>query len=228
MDGIAWNCSGWHTVISGDLCRSIWQQYGITSAEFLEWNPAVLSDCGTNFWLGYSYCVRVGAPGPTMAGVASNCDAWHTVVSGDSSWSIEQQYGITAAEFFAWNPAVSTDCSANSWLDYSYCVGIDEAYPTATSRSSTESSTSTTSTTTSSISSSSVSRSVNTTMTPYSTRYPITSYNLTAPYTATALPPQHTMGGQPSYCNAWHQVSGGQTCEDVVNYYSNPLTFEKL
>ncbi|KAJ3957265.1 hypothetical protein N0V92_006176 [Colletotrichum tropicale] len=222
MDGIAWDCSGWHTVVSGDTCYSIEQQYGITEAEFLAWNPAVSSDCGTNFWPDYSYCVRVGAPGPTMEGIANNCDAWHTVVSGDSCYSIEQEYSITADQFFEWNPAVSTDCATNFWPDYSYCVGINENQGSTTSSVPSATVTSTAAIT------SSTRTSVNTTTTPYSTRYPVTSFNLTAPYTATALPPQRTLSGQPSYCNAWHMVAGGQTCEDVVNYYSNRLTFDQL
>lgn len=222
MDGIAWNCSGWHTVGADDTCYSIEQEYNITAAEFLEWNPAVSSDCATNFWTDYSYCVRVGAPGPTMKGIAANCDAWVTVVSGeDTCYSIQQEYNITAAEFLDWNPAVSSDCATNFWTNYSYCVGVDDDMPTTTS-SSTISATSTTS------SSSITSTSVNTTTTPYSTRYSITSYNLTAPYTATALPPQHTLGGQPSYCNTWHQVSGGETCQNIVNLYGNRLTMDQL
>ena len=232
MPGIAWDCSGWHTVVSGDMCWSIWQTYGITEAQFLEWNPAVSSGCGSNFWPDYSYCVRVGAPGPTMPGIASNCDKWHTVITGDQCWSIWQTYGITETQFLDWNSAVSSGCGSNFWPDYSYCVGINEDTPTAASSSSTASSTRTPSSSSTSSSSSiitsSSTTSVNTTTTPYSTRHPITSYNLTAPYTATALPPQHTLGGQPTYCNAWHQVTGGQTCQDVLNYYSNRLTFEQL
>lgn len=124
--GTAWDCSGWHTVVSGDSCWSIQQEYGITLAQFLSWNPSVSEDCAINFWATYSYCVRVGAPGPTMPGIASNCNKWHTVVSGDGCWSIQQQYAITAEQFLAWNPAVSSDCTTNFWPDYSYCVGLDQ------------------------------------------------------------------------------------------------------
>ncbi|KAM0324885.1 hypothetical protein ACHAQA_007851 [Verticillium albo-atrum] len=229
MNGIAWDCSGWHTVVSGDTCYSIWQQYDITAAEFATWNPAVSSDCGTNFWPGYSYCVRVGAPGPTIAGIASNCNVWHTVITGDTCYDLWQTYGITTDEFVEWNPAVSADCGTNFWLGYSYCMGVDETKATTTTSSSATTTTSSTITSSKiSVTSSEASTSVNTTTTPYSTRYPVTSYNLTAPYTATALPPQHTLSGQPSYCNAWHQVAGGQTCTDVVNFYSNRLTLEQL
>ncbi|KAK3313316.1 hypothetical protein B0H66DRAFT_594234 [Apodospora peruviana] len=227
MDGIAWDCSGWHTVVSGDLCWQIWQTYGITEAQFLTWNPAVTSGCASNFWPDYSYCVRV-----SQAGIPSNCDTWHRVGSGDTCWQIWQTYGITETEFLEWNPAVTSGCGSGFWPDYSYCVGVDENQPSRPSSSSSSSSSFAVSSTSSRSSSSSrissTPTSVNTTTTPYSTRYPVTSYNLTKPYTATALPPQRTLGGQPTYCNAWHQVGAGQTCDDVVNTYSNRLTFPQL
>jgi hypothetical protein len=118
----AWDCSGWHTVVDGDSCWSLEQKYNITATQFLTWNPSVSEDCVTNFWLKNSYCVRVGAPGPTMPDIAVNCNKWHTVGDGDSCWSIEQKYNITADQFFKWNPAVSTDCVSNFWPKYSYCV----------------------------------------------------------------------------------------------------------
>jgi hypothetical protein len=118
----AWDCSGWHTVVSGDSCYAIQQEYDLTTAELSEWNPSVSKDCITNFWFGNSYCVRVGAPGPTMEGIATNCSKWHTVGEGDGCWSIQQEYSITAEEFLEWNPAVSADCATGFWRDYSYCV----------------------------------------------------------------------------------------------------------
>jgi hypothetical protein len=228
MAGIAWDCSGWHTVVSGDLCWMIWQTYSITEAQFLEWNPAVTSGCASNFWPDYSYCVRVGAPGPTMAGIAPNCDKWHTVVSGDFCWSIWQTYAITEAEFLEWNPAVSAGCASNFWPDYSYCVGVNEDMGGPSSSSAAPSSTpasSSSSIASSVISSSSVQLS---STTPYSIRYPVTSYSLTTPTAETALPPQRTLGSHPAYCNTWHQVGAGQGCQEVVNLYSNRLTVEQL
>jgi LysM repeat protein len=118
----AWDCSGWHTVIKGDSCPEIEKKYNITSKEFLGWNPSVSKDCKTNFKEKYSYCVRVGAPGPTQKGIAANCDKWHTVKEGDDCKSIEKKYKITADQFFKWNPAVSKDCVKNFWVKYSYCV----------------------------------------------------------------------------------------------------------
>lgn len=53
--------------------------------------------------------------GSTLTGIAANCDAYHTVVSGDTCYSIEQLYDITSDEFLEWKPAVSSDCLTNFW-----------------------------------------------------------------------------------------------------------------
>ncbi len=53
-------CSLWAVVNTGDTCATLAVAFGIPVSQFLVWNPAVSSDCTTNFWGGYSYCVRVG------------------------------------------------------------------------------------------------------------------------------------------------------------------------
>ncbi|KAK5807559.1 hypothetical protein VI817_001817 [Penicillium citrinum] len=58
MPGTISTCSTWHLAISGDGCWAIGQQYGITAAQFNQWNPKVGSDCA-NLWLGYYVCVGV-------------------------------------------------------------------------------------------------------------------------------------------------------------------------
>jgi hypothetical protein len=46
------------------------------------------------------------APSPTQAGIDANCDKYHKVTSGDQCDTIESQYGITHADFSAWNPSI--------------------------------------------------------------------------------------------------------------------------
>lgn len=41
----------------------------------------------------------------------------------DSCASIETAFGITFAEFLAWNPAVGSNCES-LWLSEAYCVSI--------------------------------------------------------------------------------------------------------
>lgn len=220
-DGQPDSCNGWHTVVSGDTCATIPTKYGISQDKFMEWNPAVSADCTQNFWLGYAYCVRVrstGPEGPVHEGQPENCNAWHTIAEGDTCATVPGKYGISQAQFMEWNPAVSADCTQNFWLGYAYCVGIGEESPTS-------SSTLITSTTSSPTS-------VDTTTTPvnmtYSTRHPITTWNITRPTIGTEWPPTATQPGQPAKCNRWHLISPGETCQNVMNKYGRFMTEEQL
>lgn len=176
---------------------------------------------------------------PTLSGTPSNCNLWHTVVSGvDTCATVEKQFGITSSQFLGWNPAVSSDCLSNFWAGYAYCVGVGTVSKSCsssvkttstTSQSSSQSSShSSTSSTTSSSTSSiahSITSSVNAT---YSTRWPITSYHLTTTSVNTAWPPSRTQAGQPSYCISWHLVNSGDTCQTIVNRYGATLSMDKL
>lgn len=50
---------------------------------------------------------------PTQTGLASNCNGFYLVSSGDTCETIESKYGISSQEFASWNPAI------NSGLYYS-------------------------------------------------------------------------------------------------------------
>ncbi|KAJ5561367.1 hypothetical protein N7461_000128, partial [Penicillium sp. DV-2018c] len=183
--------------------------------------------------------------GDTLDGIAWNCDAFYTVKKGDSCDTIETKFKIKHKVFIKWNPKVSDDCKDNFWVGYSYCVGINpdqtstntkttakttlthSTHPTGTTTT-TGSNTHTHSGSPSPSPTSSHSHSINTTTTPYSTRWPTSSYSLTAPYTATAWPPQHTLGGQPENCTAWYQVKPRDTCDSIVKQYANSLTMDQL
>ncbi|KAL5345197.1 hypothetical protein ACLOAV_009566 [Pseudogymnoascus australis] len=100
---------------------------GISLAQFLAWNPAVSSDCLTNYWLGEAYCVGVAGastptttaspttaptttteptpPAPTMSGSPDNCNKWAVVTDGLSCTDMATQAGLTLTQFLAWNPA---------------------------------------------------------------------------------------------------------------------------
>lgn len=140
------DCNRWDVAASGDTCANVADAYGITEAQFLVWNPAVSSDCVNGFWVGEAYCVGTASsspssttsvtkssstsstsptpPAPTQAGEPSNCNAWDVVVSGDTCAAVAARYGITEAQFLAWNPAVSSDCVSGFWAGEAYCVGV--------------------------------------------------------------------------------------------------------
>lgn len=161
--------------------------------------------------------------GPTMTGTAPDCNAWYTVKSGDTCPSVEKKFGITADQFFKWNPAVSRDCVTNFWVGESYCVGTGQPIKT-TSSSKASSSTSTTPTTTKTTSTTSDPGDGK----PYSTRFPVTSRNITTPTSPTAWPPTKTQPGEPDSCTNWHFVVPGDTCERIVNRYGNTLNMKDL
>ncbi|KAF4534766.1 LysM domain-containing protein [Lasiodiplodia theobromae] len=158
------DCDEWHVVVKGDSCQSVADEAGISLAQFLAWNPAVSSDCVDNFWLDSAYCVGVASDGddptttvptttappptttaptpgaPTHTGQPANCDEWHIVVEGDTCASVAAEAGISLTQFLAWNPAVSSDCVDNFWLDSAYCVGVsgDDTPTTTTTTSAAE------------------------------------------------------------------------------------------
>ncbi|PWY73018.1 hypothetical protein BO70DRAFT_259081, partial [Aspergillus heteromorphus CBS 117.55] len=144
QSGIPSNCDKYYVAQSGDDCATIAAEYDITEAEFLDWNPAISSDCTSGLWVDEAYCVGVSGssssatatstsasvsssttsvvpPGPTQSGIASNCDEYYIAQSGDTCAAIEAKFGITKAEFLAWNPAVSSDCTTGFWADEAYC-----------------------------------------------------------------------------------------------------------
>ncbi|KAJ6096606.1 hypothetical protein N7486_007352 [Penicillium sp. IBT 16267x] len=152
--GIASDCNAYYEAQSGDTCDTIIAEFGITLAQFIAWNPAVSSNCTSGLWVEEDYCVGVAtssttatttiistsstftasttsststtvtAPAPTQSGIASNCNEYYVVQSGDTCATVEAAYGITSAQFLAWNPAVSSDCETGFWADEAYCVSI--------------------------------------------------------------------------------------------------------
>ncbi|CAF9933065.1 MAG: hypothetical protein HETSPECPRED_008521 [Heterodermia speciosa] len=142
-DGASPNCTEYADIEDGWTCADILDIYHLTIAQFFSYNSAVKADC-SGLWLGYQYCIRapgysdpaastttsgVGNPAPTptspvQSGQPSDCNKWYTIKSGDSCTSVEQLYFITHAQFRAWNPSVSEDCSTGFWLGYDYCVSI--------------------------------------------------------------------------------------------------------
>lgn len=99
---------------------------GITLAQIEAFNPAVGSGCQF-LDLGDFVCVGligqviitttttkaptttgngITTPTPFQSGMATNCNAFHLVVSGDSCAAVASSAGISLAQIEAWNPAV--------------------------------------------------------------------------------------------------------------------------
>ncbi|KAL4973054.1 hypothetical protein BDW66DRAFT_162375 [Aspergillus desertorum] len=148
--GIASNCNAYYTAQCN--CASLAAEFGITLAEFLAWNPAVSSDCTSGFWADEDYCVGIASnttttsptattpstspsasltlsttvtpPAATQSGIPTDCIKYAVAQSGDNCATIAAEYGLTEAQFLAWNPAISSDCTTGFWADEAYCVGV--------------------------------------------------------------------------------------------------------
>lgn len=134
---IAKNCNAFHTVVDGDGCWSIENKYGISHDDFISWNPDVSDDCLTNFWLGSSYCVGVGAvvntssaSKPTSLSVASSSSA-KISSSGSISTSISSKSSSTKASSSSIRPTATAPYSirepVTSW-DIS-STAVESAFP---------------------------------------------------------------------------------------------------
>ncbi|KAI1360466.1 carbohydrate-binding module family 50 protein [Xylaria arbuscula] len=155
--GIASNCNKFYEVQSGDICDTIVAAYGIPLSNFYAWNPAVGSSC-TTLIPGDYVCVGiiassvtttttttkatttsgngVSTPTPVQTGIATNCNRFYLVQSGDVCDTIVAQYGIALTNFYAWNPAVGSSCTKLIPGDY-VCVGVIGSVATTTTTTST-------------------------------------------------------------------------------------------
>jgi LysM repeat protein len=141
---IAPNCAAFYLVKSGDGCFDIAAANGISTDQFYAWNPYVNTDC-SRLWSGYNVCIRTvgftppksstfktvatstkpasSTPTPVQPGMVSGCKKFYKVQSGDGCWAIADMNKISLDNFYKWNPAVKTDCSA-LWGQYYVCVGV--------------------------------------------------------------------------------------------------------
>lgn len=68
--GIVSSCVAWYRADSGDTCDIISEIFGTFSkAQFLQWNPAVLSDC-SGLVIGDYYCVAIPSTPKTRTSTA--------------------------------------------------------------------------------------------------------------------------------------------------------------
>ncbi|KAJ5946736.1 hypothetical protein N7454_003575 [Penicillium verhagenii] len=138
------DCTKYYYVVSDDTCESIEAAWDITASQFSTWNPYVMNgtDC-QHLWLDNYVCVDAPdqrattttsattttqtasstTPSPLIPSTDANCAKYHYVVENEDCESVESDYGITAAQFNAWNPYVGSDC-AGLWLHYYVCVGV--------------------------------------------------------------------------------------------------------
>ncbi|KAL3442262.1 hypothetical protein BJX65DRAFT_313042 [Aspergillus insuetus] len=129
-DGTIADCYSLQDVVSPMTCASILTEYDITMADFYHWNPAVGPECA-GLWLDYQYCVSgpssTSTPSPTPTvlpirdGAITSCQQYAPIVAPTTCQLFLDEYDISMDEFYAWNPAVGSQCQG-LWHDYRYCI----------------------------------------------------------------------------------------------------------
>ncbi|KAJ5024029.1 hypothetical protein J3E73DRAFT_259043 [Bipolaris maydis] len=139
-------CIYWQEVFEGDTCAG-YLPGGLSVADFFKMNPTVGKDC-TGLNVGTMYCLSTleigifapsennaspsptstkapigsGTPTPIQNGMTAGCTKFYKVISGDGCWAIANANSIALTDFYAWNPAVGSDCQTLQ-PDYYVCVG---------------------------------------------------------------------------------------------------------
>ncbi|KAL4902123.1 hypothetical protein BDW74DRAFT_186928 [Aspergillus multicolor] len=91
--GIPAACDAYYVAQSGDTCATVAAKFGITEAQFLQWNPAVSSDCTGGFWADEAYCVGVSSSSSTTTTTTTTKS---TSSSASSSISTSTTQSVTA------------------------------------------------------------------------------------------------------------------------------------
>lgn len=138
--GMVKNCNKFYLVASEDSCFDIAASNHIALNDFYAWNTAVKTAC-TGLFAGYYVCVgtqgstpsrsstpperssAIATPAPYQSGMTTGCRGFHLVVSGDTCSKIAATAGISLTNFYSWNPAVGTGCTA-LWTSYYVCIAI--------------------------------------------------------------------------------------------------------
>jgi LysM repeat protein len=174
QQGIASDCNKFAYASSGDTCYAFTQTFQITLAQLITWNPALGasdgSNCSTNFWVGYDYCVgtvsgsstslsssststnkpsqTTSLPYPTQTGIDAKCNKFNNPASGDWCAKFASDNGITLDQLYAWNSILGTNgenCGTQFQAGYDYCIGVSGASTTSNPTSTTQASSATTS-----------------------------------------------------------------------------------
>ncbi|KAF9874971.1 LysM domain-containing protein [Colletotrichum karsti] len=121
-------------------CFDIAEDERITLQQLKAWNPWAGDDCDKGLYTNLT--------GNKTRAICYNIlfvtvvDDFHAETDVDNiysdfaiiffrsytDWNLEklQQYHITLDQFYAWNPAVGTNCE-NLWKGYAYCVGVNSS-----------------------------------------------------------------------------------------------------
>lgn len=164
------------------------------------WSVAIASITATGDGGGISYTAGTFStwattPTPIQTGLIRNCDEFYLVVVNDTCYDIAVKYGISLDQFYAYNPAVGSEC-LNLWAADYVCVGLSSGEGV-----------------------SSTSGSASITSTPTITSTTVTGTSPTTPVTT----PTPTQAGMVSDCDTFYYVQSGDGCWTIANEYGISL-----
>lgn len=143
--GITTGCTKYDQPEDGDGCEKFAADHAITPAQLYAWNGVLGlkgENCGTQFFLGYYYCIEGPAPtstsisssptsspvpSPTQSGISPKCNEYAQAEDGDYCYLFAQEHGISTDDLYAWNTVLGTDganCGTLFWAGYYYCIGV--------------------------------------------------------------------------------------------------------
>ncbi|CAM2725036.1 unnamed protein product, partial [Rotaria socialis] len=96
-------CGKTYTVVSGDSCWSIGQANSITVAQLQSLNPTLGENCDLK--VGQMLLMQ-----PACSVESTPCGKTHTVISGDSCWSIGEANSLTVTQIQSLNPSLGQNC----------------------------------------------------------------------------------------------------------------------
>ncbi|KAH8624629.1 hypothetical protein IG631_20094 [Alternaria alternata] len=125
------DCSGWVVTTSSDTCSSLATDNYISEDQLKTYNwgvppPPKPTPSST---VAPSPTNGVATPSPIQSGMTTNCNKFHLVVSGDGCYDLASTYSISLDDFYAWNPAVGSECTS-LWTKTYVCVGLIGSTPT--------------------------------------------------------------------------------------------------
>ncbi|KAK4496423.1 hypothetical protein PRZ48_012403 [Zasmidium cellare] len=134
QSGLAANCDKYYLVASGDSCDQIETKYGISASQFSKWNPSITPTTTSPKTTTTNSGNGINTPTPTQSGMATDCNRFDLVQTGDTCDAIATKFDIPIAKFYAWNPAVGSSCQT-LLIGYYVCVDRLEYKPTTTTSS---------------------------------------------------------------------------------------------
>lgn len=135
QSGIVVDCDRYDQPTDGEGCEAFAQSHNITSGSLYKWNTILGhngADCGSEFQLGYYYCIDAGGavppvPSPHQDGIADNCDSYAEAKDGEYCSLFADEHNITTANLYAWNTVLGSNgenCGSSFFKDYYYCIGV--------------------------------------------------------------------------------------------------------